>query len=37
MTPLRIRYNMANKHGAPAESGELMITNYEPVVSGGLF
>ena len=37
MTPLRIRYSVANTHGTPAESGELMITNYEPVVSGGLF
>jgi DNA adenine methylase len=34
---LSIRYSMANKLGAPAESGELMITNYEPVVCGGLF
>ena len=37
MKPLRIRYSMANKQGTPAESSELMITNYEPVVSGGLF
>ena len=37
MRPLRIRYSMANKQGTPAESSELMITNYEPVVSGGLF
>jgi len=37
MRPLRIRYSMTNKQGTPAESSELMITNYEPVVSGGLF
>jgi DNA adenine methylase len=37
MRPLRIRYSMANKHGTPAASSELMITNYEPVVSGGMF
>ncbi len=37
MMPLQIRYSMANKHGSPAESCELMITNYEPVVLGGLF
>jgi DNA adenine methylase len=37
MMPLSIRYSVANKNGAPAESRELMITNYEPVVVGGLF
>lgn len=36
LTPLAIRYTVA-KGGPTAEVGELMITNYEPVVSGGLF
>jgi len=34
---LSIRYSVANRRGASAESGELMITNYEPVVVGSLF
>jgi DNA adenine methylase len=36
LTPLSIRYTVA-KGGPTAEVGELMITNYEPVVTGGLF
>lgn len=33
-----IKYSVANCHGAPKESGELVITNYEPGVgNGGLF
>ena len=32
-----IRYSVANKNGTPMESRELVITNYEPGVMGGLF
>lgn len=32
-----IKYSVANNHGAPTESRELVITNYEPGVMGGLF
>lgn len=34
---LDIKYSVANKQGAPKESGELIITNYEPTTMGGLF
>lgn len=34
---LGIKYSVANKQGAPKESGELVITNYEPTTMGGLF
>jgi len=37
MRELSIRYSVANRRGVPAESGELMITNYELVVVGGSF
>lgn len=37
MAPISIRYSLANKQGTPAESRELMITNYEPVVVASLF
>lgn len=32
-----IKYSVAAIHGKPAESRELVITNYEPAVMGGLF
>lgn len=34
---LDIKYSVGNTHGKPKESGELVITNYEPTVMGGLF
>ncbi len=34
---LEIRYSVANKHGAPKSSGELVITNYDQTAIGGLF
>lgn len=34
---LDIKYSVANKRGAPKTSGELVITNYEPTLMGGLF
>ena len=34
---LDIKYSIGNAHGKPKESGELVITNYEPTVMGGLF
>ncbi|WP_217333065.1 hypothetical protein [Rhodanobacter sp. C05] len=37
MRELSIRYSVANRRGTPDESRELMITNYESVVVGGLF
>ena len=37
MHDLSIKYSVANTHGQPAESNELVITNYEPGVMGGLF
>lgn len=32
-----IKYSVAAVHGKPEESRELVITNYEPTVMGGLF
>lgn len=32
-----IKYSVANSQGKPKESGELVITNYEPMATGGLF
>lgn len=32
-----IKYSVGNNHGEPGESQELVITNYEPGVMGGLF
>ncbi len=32
-----IKYSVANNHGQPTESSELVITNYQPGVMGGLF
>mgnify|MGYP001416605971 CR=1 FL=1 len=37
MHELDIKYSVANAHGTPKTSGELVITNYEPTVMGGLF
>lgn len=37
MHDLGIKYSVANAHGQPTESRELVITNYEPGVMGGLF
>jgi DNA adenine methylase len=37
MRDLGIKYSVANNHGQPTESRELVITNYEPGVMGGLF
>lgn len=37
MHELDIKYSVANASGAPKTSGELVITNYEPQVMGGLF
>jgi DNA adenine methylase len=37
MMPLSIRYSVANRLRAPVVSNELMITNFEPAVSSGLF
>jgi len=37
MHELGIKYSVANAHGQPTESRELVITNYEPCVMGGLF
>lgn len=37
MLELDIRYSVANRHGRPDTSGELVITNWEPGVMGGLF
>lgn len=37
MHDLGIKYSVANAHGKPTESRELIITNYEPGVMGGLF
>lgn len=34
---LGIKYSVANAHGSPQESRELIITNYAPGVMGGLF
>ena len=34
---LKIRYSVANAHGAPKESGELVITNWDTNESSGLF
>ena len=31
-----IKYSVANSHGKPKESGELVITNYQPEMMGGL-
>lgn len=32
-----IRYSVANAHGKPSESSELVVTNYAQVTAGGLF
>lgn len=37
MHDLSIKYSVGNKHGDPASSGELVITNLDPGNSGGLF
>lgn len=37
MHDLGIKYSVANAQGSPVESRELVITNYEPTVMGGLF
>lgn len=37
MHDLGIKYSVANSHGQPVESRELVITNYEPGIMGGLF
>jgi len=37
MHDLGIKYSVANTHGKPTESRELVITNYEPGIMGGLF
>lgn len=37
MHDLGIKYSVANTYGQPTESRELVITNYEPGVMGGLF
>lgn len=34
---LGIKYSVANRQGTPNESRELVITNYEPALMGGLF
>ena len=34
---LDIKYSVANNHGSPKESGELVIINYEVDLMGGLF
>jgi len=34
---LGIKYSMANSHGQPETSKELVILNYDPMVGGGLF
>lgn len=34
---LDIKYSVGNNQGSPKDSGELIITNYEPAVFGGLF
>ncbi len=34
---LGIKYSVGNNQGAPKESRELIITNYEAGVLGGLF
>lgn len=34
---LGIKYSVSNAHGTADESRELVITNYEPTVMGGLF
>ena len=37
MHDLGIKYSVASAQGKPIESRELVITNYEPVIMGGLF
>ena len=37
MHEIGIKYSVANTHGNPKESGELVILNYEPQMMGGLF
>lgn len=37
MHDLGIKYSVANAQGKPTESRELVITNYEPTIMGGLF
>lgn len=37
MADLKIRYAVACNHGSPAESGELVITNWDTNAGSGLF
>ncbi|KJV25788.1 restriction endonuclease subunit M [Aquitalea magnusonii] len=37
MEGLEIKYSTGNSHGAPESSKELVITNWQPEVMGGLF
>jgi len=37
MLELSIKYSVGNNHGDPVASKELVITNWEPGVMGGLF
>lgn len=37
MLELGIKYSVGNNHGDPVTSRELVITNWEPSVMGGLF
>jgi DNA adenine methylase len=37
MHEIDIKYSVANNNGQPKESGELVITNYQPQLMGGLF
>ena len=34
---LDIKYSVGNAHTAPTTSSELVITNYDPTIMGGLF
>jgi DNA adenine methylase len=34
---LGIKYSVANTHGSPDTSRELVILNYDPLKTGGLF
>jgi DNA adenine methylase len=34
---LGIKYSVANNKATPSESRELVITNYDPALMGGLF
>lgn len=37
MHDLGIKYSVANTHGKPEESRELVITNWEPTIFAGFF